>query len=346
MLDAPIGFAFAAGVVAAFNPCGFALLPAYLSYFLGTDDDDIVGGAAGGGGAVRVASALRVAAAVSVGFAFVFGIAGFAITQLSITVQRFTPWLSIAIGLALVPMGVAMARGWQPKIALPRLARSGRLGIAGNDRGLAAMAGFGASYATVSLSCTIPAFLVAVASTFEQADAASGLAAFGAYTAGMAMVLGTLTVAVALAQGALVRRLRRVLPHVQKAAGALLAIAGAYVAYYGYYDIRLAQGRSVPSGPVDAVGRWSGSVTRWVDGLGNGPVLAAGAGLLVVAAFLIARRRRGHRSDDELPGPTSAVVTLPGRAVGGSEAPARHHSGGPGRRKIGGRGRRESGRTG
>ncbi|MGH9112549.1 MAG: cytochrome c biogenesis protein CcdA, partial [Acidimicrobiales bacterium] len=38
MIDAPVGFAFAAGMVAAFNPCGFAMLPAYLSWFLGQSE--------------------------------------------------------------------------------------------------------------------------------------------------------------------------------------------------------------------------------------------------------------------------------------------------------------------
>ena len=37
MIDAPIGLAFAAGLVATVNPCGFAMLPAYLSYFMGLD---------------------------------------------------------------------------------------------------------------------------------------------------------------------------------------------------------------------------------------------------------------------------------------------------------------------
>ena len=285
MLDAPFGFAFAAGAVAAFNPCGFALLPAYLSYFLGTDAV-----ADAGGTPRRVGRALRVAAAVSVGFVAVFGLAGIAITQASITVQRVTPWISIVLGLLLVPMGVAMALGWEPKLSLPRL---GRRGTGGDDRGLAAMAWFGASFATVSLSCTIPAFLVAVVSTFEQGDTAAGLAVFAAYSAGMAAVVGTLTVAMALAQRALVARIRRALPYVQRVAGALLAAAGAYVAYYGWYDIRLEQGRTVPTGPIDAVGQWSGSVTGWVDGLGNGPILALAAAL-TVTAVVVAVPRRGN----------------------------------------------------
>ena len=39
-LIAPLGFAFGAGVAAAFNPCGFAMLPAYMGLYLGTGDSD------------------------------------------------------------------------------------------------------------------------------------------------------------------------------------------------------------------------------------------------------------------------------------------------------------------
>ena len=33
---APLGFAFAAGMAAAVNPCGFAMLPAYLALYMGS----------------------------------------------------------------------------------------------------------------------------------------------------------------------------------------------------------------------------------------------------------------------------------------------------------------------
>ena len=39
-LLAPLGFAFAAGMVAAVNPCGFAMLPAYMGLYLGANDTD------------------------------------------------------------------------------------------------------------------------------------------------------------------------------------------------------------------------------------------------------------------------------------------------------------------
>lgn len=264
MLDAPVGFAFSAGTVAAFNPCGFALLPAYLSVFLaGDDEDDGPDRRPGPGRAALVATSL------AAGFVVVFGIAGFLISQTAVTVQRWTPWLSVGIGLALVPAGIAMMRGWSPKVRLPAV-RGVRA-----DGGVASMFLFGVSYAIVSLSCTIPAFLVAVVGTFSSENAASGLVVFAAYTAGMASVLVVLTVVVALARQGLLARIRRVLPYVNLAAGALALLAGAYVAYYGYYEIRLERGGDPAEGPISLVGDWSGSVTTWVSDLGNGAVLTA-----------------------------------------------------------------------
>ena len=40
MIDAPLALAFASGMVATVNPCGFAMLPAYLGYFLGLEGQD------------------------------------------------------------------------------------------------------------------------------------------------------------------------------------------------------------------------------------------------------------------------------------------------------------------
>lgn len=35
----PLGLAFVAGGLATINPCGFSLLPALLSFYIGADDD-------------------------------------------------------------------------------------------------------------------------------------------------------------------------------------------------------------------------------------------------------------------------------------------------------------------
>jgi hypothetical protein len=58
----------------------------------------------------------------------------------------------------------------------------------------------------------------------------------------MGVVIAILTVAVALAKSGVVQRFRNLLPVMNRIAGGLLIVAGAYVAYYGWYEIRVLNG--------------------------------------------------------------------------------------------------------
>jgi cytochrome c biogenesis protein CcdA len=66
-VEPAIALALAAGLVAAVNPCGFALLPAYLSFLVGES------GADEGSRLTAVARALGLTAAMTLGFVAVFG---------------------------------------------------------------------------------------------------------------------------------------------------------------------------------------------------------------------------------------------------------------------------------
>src|SRR3546814_13264595 len=87
MIDAPLAIAFASGMLATVNPCGFAMLPAYLGFFLGQE---------GGDRDVRasVSRSLGVGLSVSAGFLLVFSIVGLAIYHRSASFDRWTPWRS------------------------------------------------------------------------------------------------------------------------------------------------------------------------------------------------------------------------------------------------------------
>ena len=67
-LIGPLGFAFAAGVAAAFNPCGFAMLPAYMGLYIGTNDDADQGQDLFSG----IAKALLIGGVVTGGFVVLF----------------------------------------------------------------------------------------------------------------------------------------------------------------------------------------------------------------------------------------------------------------------------------
>jgi cytochrome c biogenesis protein CcdA len=254
------------------------MLPAYLSYFLGMDRVDDDAGAS-------VMRAVVVSSAVSAGFLAVFGLAGVLISHFSVSVDRFSPWLTIAIGVVLLILGSAFLLGWEATVALPKLERGTR------GRGLRSMFVFGISYAIASLSCTLPVFGSAVSSTFTRSNFASGLAVFVVYAAGMALVLTVLTVALALARHSLVHWLRQAMRFVNRVAGALLLIAGAYLAWYGIYELRVRGDSTTTTGPVDVVNDISFDLSRWVSDVG-----AARVGLIlviVVAGALLFALSRG-----------------------------------------------------
>jgi cytochrome c biogenesis protein CcdA len=282
MIDAPLALAFTAGMVATVNPCGFAMLPAYLGYFLGLDSSGDRADTAG------VGRALLVGSAVSAGFLALFAVAGALVSWTSIDVVHASPWLTVVIGLVVAVIGLAFVAGWDPAVVIPKPKGTHR------DQRLRSMFVFGLSYAIASLSCTLPAFTGVVASTFSRESLAAGVATFVAYGLGMAMLLMVLTMALALAHQGMVTGLRRALPHVQRASGLIMALMGAYLVWYGIYEIRLiGRGEDVSGGPVDTVTAWSSDLSERLYDLD--PLQTAMAfALLIAVGVLIMLLRSGE----------------------------------------------------
>jgi cytochrome c biogenesis protein CcdA len=255
VIDAPLALAFSAGMVATVNPCGFAMLPAYLSYFLGLEgaDEDARAG---------VSRALAIGAVVTLGFVAVFATVGALISHLSLAVDDWFPWMTIVVGALVLALGVAMIAGFELQVALPRLDRGGR------DRTLVSMFVFGVSYAVASLSCTLPVFLSVVAGTFSRSNPASGVAMYAVYALGMGLVLTVLTVSLGLARQSLAHRLRAALPIINRVAAVLLVVAGAYVLWYGIYELRVRNDPTAAGGPVDLVTDLSADISGWIDDVG------------------------------------------------------------------------------
>ncbi len=123
MIVAPFAVALAAGVIAAFNPCGFAMLPAYVSYFVGLDPTGTQQGRV-----ARIARAIVVALAVTAGFMVVFGTIGFLISEARVRVYDYVPWITAAIAVAMIVLGMTMLLGYEPRLRLPKLGGTARSG--------------------------------------------------------------------------------------------------------------------------------------------------------------------------------------------------------------------------
>lgn len=282
-----VGLAFAAGLVAALNPCGFAMLPAYL--FL------VVRGLhpAERGGLPALVRALAATVGMALGFTTVFGLFGALTISAATTVQRYLPYATVLIGIFLVALGVWLLGGRESTALTPR--RFGPL-WAPTAR-LGSTYGYGISYATASLSCTVGPFLAVTGAGLRSGSIVGSVAIYLAYVAGLTLVVGVLAVGVAAASSALAERIRRILPLVNRISGALLVLTGLYVSYYGLYELRLfaGTGANPRDGVITAAGRVQGVLAGWVHEHGAWPWVAALA-ILTLGGLAGAWYRRVRRS--------------------------------------------------
>jgi cytochrome c biogenesis protein CcdA len=271
VIDVDLALAFTTGMVATVNPCGFAMLPAYLSYFLGVEQDR-----------ASTSRALVVGTAVTAGFVGTFAVVGLIVTRVTRSVFDVAPWFSLVIGGALILVGVLMLRGFDPNVRLPRLDRGGRSG------GVGSMTLFGVSYAVASIGCELPVFLAAMSGAFGK-NLASGVVYFVFLGLGVAAILVSLTITLAMARQSLVQLMRKVMPYVNRVAGGLLVLAGAYVAWYGWIEIR----KDPNDATVSRVTEWSSTAAEWLQQNRDAIVLVF-ALLLLVAGWYAARTRKAH----------------------------------------------------
>lgn len=276
-----LGLAFGAGLVAALNPCGFAMLPAYLALVVRSD------GAPGR----ALARAVAATAAMTLGVVVVF--AGFGTPAVSVasTIQRYLPYVTVFIGVTLLGLGLWLLVG--RRVGIPfgagaRWAPSVRLG---------SMFGYGAGFALASLSCTVGPFLAVTAGAARAGSVQSTVLVYLAYAGGFALIVGALAVSVAFASSAVLDRMRRIVPYVNRISGLLLIVVGAYVAYYGVYEIRLFGSATPVTDPVvTAAGRIQSVLAGWVHQHGSWPWLAVLLVVVVLTVTTVRYRRRAERS--------------------------------------------------
>ena len=223
--ELPLVFALGAGVAAAFNPCGFAMLPAYLGLYLGANEPQspsIVS---------QIGKALLIGATVSAGFVLLFALAG-AVIALGArsALGSVLPWIGITIGILLTLVAAWLVSGGKLYTALAQQL-SEKFGNPGqtNIRGYFI---FGLSYGLASLSCTLPIFLAVIGTSFASASIWTSFAQFVLYALGMGAVILALTLGIALFKTAMVGMMRKAMPIIAPLGNWLMLIAGAYIVFY------------------------------------------------------------------------------------------------------------------
>lgn len=294
--------AFTIGMVALINPCGFALLPAYLGFFLGLDDGDR--------STIRAVNRAQIVGlSMSAGFLAVFAVLGLFLggTLQSLNASGWLPRITVVMGVGLMALGIAMAFGFQINLSSLKISKGG------DSRSFGSMFLFGVSYAIASLSCTIGLFLSAVGISAGGASFGQRFGSFLSYGIGMGLLATALTLAVGFGKKGMVNRFRTILPHINRISSVVLVVVGFYVALYGIWAEQVL---SIPPDPtpwidsiVVTVEGWSFSVSGWLDGrvslFGSTPARTAVLGwgflvinLVVAGAGLLAKKYESTETEE------------------------------------------------
>ena len=271
---------FGSGLLAAVNPCGFVLLPTYLMYFLGVSGRP-------GTQRATVRRALLVSAALSAGFMTVFVIVGGISRLFTDWLNQNAKYLALLIGVALVILGIAMLFGYRLPFSTPKLETGKR------DQTIASMYIFGLAYAVASIGCTLGPFSATVLGTIDTDGFFQGVVAIALYGIAMSLLITTLTVTLALAQGGLLKSLRTGMTYVETASAVVMILSGLYLSWYWFNDIR-------DKYDDDLTGRvlnWQEQIAQYIDN--NRLVLAIIFAVIVGSAMtytFVSRRRDLERS--------------------------------------------------
>ncbi|WP_062467498.1 cytochrome c biogenesis CcdA family protein [Demequina maris] len=296
---ADAAYALLLGAVAAFNPCGFALLPAYLTVIV----TGSAGSAGGSGGddapvprAVALRRALGFAAAMSLGFVAVFTALGLLFGGVSLglqaTVLPYVSYVTVVLGVLVAVLGVVMVR--HGELRGPGLGALSRASHA-PGRTFASQLAYGASFAVASLSCTIGLFLVVVTQALAASGPVATLAPFVAYAIGMGASVVLVSLAAALAGTGLAAAVRRRTPQLMRAGGVLMVLAGVYVTVFGLAEILPRFGIHALDGVLLATARWQSSISLAIQSWGTPVLVGLVLAAAVASAWVVIAARRAER---------------------------------------------------
>ena len=216
----PLGYAFAAGMVASVNPCGVLMLPSYVMYQLRSEGEKV-------STARRTWRAVVIASVVTSGFILIFAAVGVVIAAGGQWLVGGFPYVGLVIGVGMVGLGLWTVLTDRTLSILG----GGKVNIQ-RERGLKNAFLFGIAYAVGSLSCTLPIFLVVVGTSLTGGGVASSLGQFVGYALGMGTIIFLVTIGAALFRRAVGRWMRLVTPYIHRVGAMFLVGAGIYLVYY------------------------------------------------------------------------------------------------------------------
>lgn len=209
-----------AGMMAAFNPCGVAMLPAYIVHLISGEKR-------------RTWDGLWAGLLMTTGFLIIFVFAGVIAVTFAAVMGKAVAWIAEIVGVAFVVVGILMLFG----------SRGIAFHIGGDwnlQRGSKwSVFLYGIAYALGSLGCTLPLFSVLVLSSFHTQGFTGGLFDFVLYALGMGFVVTIISLASTISQQLVAQWVRRGARWMGRLSALITLGTGVYLVIYWLPYVRL-----------------------------------------------------------------------------------------------------------
>ena len=218
--------AFSAGLVSFVNPCGFAMLPVYVTYYFKNENlekSSLL---------KRIFFSLLFGLMVSLGFVAIFSLIGFIVSYIGRGILRYVGWFDLFIGFLLIILGVIYLFNLNAKINLNKLTILGEK-LKSNKLKNKYLSFFlyGVGFAIASLGCTLPIFLLIVTTAAKAGGFFNGALIFLIYAAGMGFFMILFSLAVAFSKTMIEKTLKKWMPYIYKLGAVIVIVAGIYLIY-------------------------------------------------------------------------------------------------------------------
>jgi len=205
-----------AGAYALLSPCGYPMLPGYISYYLGVTSSLI--------------KAVSHGVACVLGMITVFSTIGAIASLVGSVINPFISYLELVAGISTILFGVSILIeiDFSPLNLLLKAPKS---------RGAAGIFLYGVIYGLATLGCSAPVFF-SILSWAIASGPMNGFITFLAYAIGMSVPVILTTVLVVMAKKSILKKIVKMTPWLQKMSGIILIIIGTYLIYY-YYTVSM-----------------------------------------------------------------------------------------------------------
>jgi cytochrome c-type biogenesis protein len=225
--------AFAAGVASFFSPCSFPMLPGYVGYYLGMENEEEKKTKKE---LVRKAIPMGIAAAVGVLFVYLF--IGFLIMLIGAPILPFIPFFAPIVAIMVIILGIFMLTNMQyyfitnkiNSIATSVISKikigNKNIGDKINEKEVGGVFAYGMGYGLAAAGCTLPVFLIIIATSISTGGFFSGMLMFFVYGLGAAIFMVAVTLLVASSKDSIVNKMKMSTHKIKVISGVFMVVAG------------------------------------------------------------------------------------------------------------------------